>query len=227
MKIRNTSCCIFVCSLGLLAIPSQAQPDPGIPHFAKQGTATQLIVDGKPFVVLTGETEEETSTSFDNMRPVWPTLIQMNLNTVLPVVYWGLFEPEEGKYDFTLVDGPHPGRQEPQSARRSGVVRKLEERFVHLRSRVGEKGLQALSARADQERYESGDLLLHRGLRRCHAGRGCARLCRPDAARQGSGRPAAHRHHGPGGERSGNGGGFPRPLAGGRQGLRRGRCRRS
>jgi len=62
------------------------------------------MVDGKPFVVLTGETEEETSTSIENMRPVWPTLVKMNLNTVLPVVYWGLFEPEEGKFDFTLVD---------------------------------------------------------------------------------------------------------------------------
>jgi beta-galactosidase GanA len=104
MKIPIASCCVLVCSLGLLAVPSYAQPDPGIPHFAKQGTATQLMVDGKPFLLLTGETEEETSTSFDNMRPVWPLLTQMNLNTVLPVVYWGLFEPEEGKYDFTLVD---------------------------------------------------------------------------------------------------------------------------
>jgi len=58
MKLPNASCCIFVCSLGLLAVPSHAQPDPGIPHFAKQGTATQLMVDGKPFVVVTGETEE-------------------------------------------------------------------------------------------------------------------------------------------------------------------------
>jgi len=70
-----------------------------------QGTAPQLIVDGKPFLVLSGETEEETSTSLENMRAVWPELVRMNLNTVLPVVYWGLFEPEEGKYDFTLVDG--------------------------------------------------------------------------------------------------------------------------
>ena len=104
MTIRNISYCVFVCSLGLLAVRANAQPDPGIPHFAKQGTATQLLVDGKPFVVVTGETEEETSTSFENMRPLWPIFNQMNLNTLLPVVYWGLFEPEEGKYDFTLVD---------------------------------------------------------------------------------------------------------------------------
>jgi beta-galactosidase GanA len=104
MTISNASCCVLFCSLGLFALSSNAQPDPGIPHFATRGAVTQLMVDGKPFLLLTGETEEETSTSFDNMRPVWPLLAQMNLNTVLPVVYWGLFEPEEGKYDFTLVD---------------------------------------------------------------------------------------------------------------------------
>jgi len=105
MKPWYISCCIFACWLGWLAVPSKAQPDAGLPHLRKQGGVTQLIVDGKPFVVLTGETEEETSTSLENMQPVWPTLVKMNLNTVLPVVYWGLFEPEEGKFDFTLVDG--------------------------------------------------------------------------------------------------------------------------
>jgi hypothetical protein len=96
---------MFACWLGWLAVPSQAQPDPNVPHIRKQGGTPQLIVDGQPFVVLTGETEEETSTSLENMVPVWPTLVKMNLNTVLPVVYWGLFEPEEGQYDFSLVDG--------------------------------------------------------------------------------------------------------------------------
>ena len=105
MKILNTLCCVLTCWLGLLALPAKAQSDSGIPHLRKQGTATQLIVDGKPFLALTGETEEETSTSLENMRSVWPSLVKMNLNTVLPVIYWSLFEPEEGKYDFTLVDG--------------------------------------------------------------------------------------------------------------------------
>ena len=105
IKTRNASRPIVLCWLGLLAAQSNAQSDPGIPHLRKQGTATQLVVDGKPFLLLAGELEEETSTSLDNLRSVWPTLVQMNLNTVLPVVYWGLFEPEEGKFDFALVDG--------------------------------------------------------------------------------------------------------------------------
>jgi beta-galactosidase GanA len=64
-----------------------------------------LVVDGKPFVALAGELGNDASTSLDHLRPIWPTLVQMNLNTVLPCAYWELMEPEQGKFDFTLVDG--------------------------------------------------------------------------------------------------------------------------
>jgi beta-galactosidase GanA len=39
------------------------------------------------------------------MRPIWPKLAAMNLNTVLIPVYWELLEPTEGKFDFSLIDG--------------------------------------------------------------------------------------------------------------------------
>lgn len=75
-----------------------------VPHLEKRGAATQLIVDGKPFLALAGELHNSSSTSRSYMKPVWPKLAQMNLNTVLASVPWGLIEPQEGKFDFTLVD---------------------------------------------------------------------------------------------------------------------------
>ena len=107
MELRSVFCCSLVCPLALMAgaSPSSTASDSDIPHLRQEGTATQLIVDAKPFVVLAGELEDSTSTSLANLRRIWPALVQMNLNTVSPVVYWGLFEPEEGKFDFTLVDG--------------------------------------------------------------------------------------------------------------------------
>ncbi len=76
-----------------------------IPHLRKQGTATQLVVDGKPFLILGGELGNSSSSSLDYMKPHWSKLLKLNLNTVLAPVYWDLIEPEEGKFDFTLVDG--------------------------------------------------------------------------------------------------------------------------
>jgi len=84
---------------------SQSSAGPEFPHLRKQGTATQFIVDGKPFVALTGEIEGDDASSLDGMKWMWPEFVKMNLNTILAVVYWELLEPEEGKYDFTLVDG--------------------------------------------------------------------------------------------------------------------------
>ena len=76
-----------------------------IPHLEKRGAVTQLIVDDKPFLALAGELHNSSSSSRQYMRPIWPRLARMNLNTVLAVVTWELIEPEEGKFDFTLVDG--------------------------------------------------------------------------------------------------------------------------
>ena len=65
----------------------------------------QLIVDGKPCLILGGELGNSSSSSLAYMRPIWPKLAALNLNTVLVPVYWELIEPAEGKFDFTLVDG--------------------------------------------------------------------------------------------------------------------------
>ena len=74
------------------------------PYLRKQGTATQLIVDDKPFLVLGGELGNSSSSNIEYMAPVWPRLAALKLNTVLMPVYWELIEPTEGKFDFTLVD---------------------------------------------------------------------------------------------------------------------------
>ncbi len=75
-----------------------------LPHLRKQGTATQLIVDGQPFLVRGGELGNSSGEP-DFLRPSWVKLQKMNLNTVVAPVYWDVLEPAEGKFDFASVDG--------------------------------------------------------------------------------------------------------------------------
>ncbi len=75
-----------------------------IPHLRTQGNTIQLVVDGKPFLILGGELGNSSFTSLEYMESIWTKLKAMNLNTVLAAVYWELIEPVEGKFDFELYD---------------------------------------------------------------------------------------------------------------------------
>lgn len=76
-----------------------------LPRLRKHGTATQLVVDGQPFLIRGGELGNSTSSSLEYMRPIWTKLVALKLNTVIIPVYWELIEPAEGRFDFSLVDG--------------------------------------------------------------------------------------------------------------------------
>ncbi len=91
--------------LAILAALSFGQSAVPIPRLQKEGTATQLIAGGQPFLMLAGELGNNTATSLENMKDVWPRLAVGNLNCVLIALSWAQIEPEEGKFDFTLVDG--------------------------------------------------------------------------------------------------------------------------
>ena len=113
----------------------------------RHGTATQLIVDGKPFLMLAGELHNNTATSLDYMKPIWPRLVQANFNTALVGVSWNQIEPQEGKFDFKVLDGVIQGARRSQPAPRASLVRKLEEQSVQLRAGLGEAGFRAVPAR--------------------------------------------------------------------------------
>jgi hypothetical protein len=109
MKISRSSL-ILVLSLFLFAACSQkknVEPGDGdnnIPHLVKQGTATQLIVDGSPLLMLAGELHNSSMGGFEYMRPIWKRMADANLNTLISTASWELVEPEEGHFDFDLVD---------------------------------------------------------------------------------------------------------------------------
>jgi hypothetical protein len=117
MRINRSFLFALMLSAAALAISAQAQTDTGIPHLQRQGNATQLIVDGKPFLITSGELSNNAASNLELLEPVWPKLAAANLNTVLVGLSWAQFEPEEGKFDYTALDG---------------VISKARENHLHL-----------------------------------------------------------------------------------------------
>jgi hypothetical protein len=96
----------IACLLLLLSTVAQFQlsiAQNHLPVLRKQGDVTQFIVDGKPFIMLGGELGNSSASTIQNMQAIWPKLKAMHLNTVLVPVYWELLEPQEGKFDFSLI----------------------------------------------------------------------------------------------------------------------------
>ena len=67
-----------------------------------QGRHT-LLVDGKPFFILGGQAHN--SSAWPPLLPkLWAAAKQLHTNTLEVPVYWEQLEPQEGKFDFSLVD---------------------------------------------------------------------------------------------------------------------------
>ncbi|ESQ79230.1 hypothetical protein AEYBE204_09480 [Asticcacaulis sp. YBE204] len=75
------------------------------PHLKQQGTVKQLIVDGKPMLILGGELGNSTASDLKYLDRYWPTLKTIGLNTIIAPVEWDQIEPKEGVYDFAPLEG--------------------------------------------------------------------------------------------------------------------------
>lgn len=94
----------FLSALAIVFSYFACAREPAIPRLENINGSIQLIVNNKPFLVLGGELHNSSAGSAHYMRPIWARLSKQNINTVFVPVSWELVEPEEGKYDFSLVD---------------------------------------------------------------------------------------------------------------------------
>lgn len=66
--------------------------------------AMQMVVDGRPFLMLAGELHNSSASTKEHLAPIWPRIKSLNLNSVMVALAWEQFEPVEGEYDFSLID---------------------------------------------------------------------------------------------------------------------------
>jgi beta-galactosidase GanA len=94
--VKTFTCLMFA----LAGLTAQAGP----PVLVKPTDAQVLLVHDEPFLILGGELGNSSASSAEYMKPHWPRLKAMNLNTVLAPVYWELIERIEGRFDWSSVD---------------------------------------------------------------------------------------------------------------------------
>lgn len=95
---------LFITAIILFYLLNANAQTLSIPKLVKKGDCTQLLINNKPYLIFGGELGNSSASSSNYMRPIWPKLKEMNLNTVIAPVYWELMEPTEGQFNFSLVD---------------------------------------------------------------------------------------------------------------------------
>jgi hypothetical protein len=161
--------------LFLIAVTPLFAQKTGIPHLEKNGNTTQLIVKGKPFLILGGELHNSSTSGVAYMQPIWEQMKRKNLNTVIAPVYWELLEPAEGKFDYTLVDSMIYGARKQNlhlvilwfgswkngySMYAPGWVKKDTEKFHRVKNKNGESfvvlsALNEASMKADAKAFKT------------------------------------------------------------------------
>jgi hypothetical protein len=95
--IMSLACSLFAGSLA-------AQGDHPIPRLVHTGSHYQLLVDGKPFLMLGGQAYNSSASNPQDLDPVWRSLVSMHANTAEVPLSWELVEPQPEHFDFTLID---------------------------------------------------------------------------------------------------------------------------
>jgi beta-galactosidase GanA len=81
-----------------------SQENAAIPYLKNGVNNTELIVDGKPFLMLAGELHNSSSSTPEYFADAMLKAKTLHINTLIASISWEQFEPEQGQFDYTLID---------------------------------------------------------------------------------------------------------------------------
>jgi hypothetical protein len=91
----------------LVSVPSCAavrSPAAAPPRIRYERGFAQLLLDGRPFLILGGELGNSAAGTAAQADSILPPLEARHFNTVLMPVSWGEIEPATGRFDFSVLD---------------------------------------------------------------------------------------------------------------------------
>ena len=88
----------------LLLVPNIFFVSAQTPYLLKKDNKTQFMVHGKPFLMLSGELHNSSSSSIEYMNHVWKRIEPLNMNTLIVSASWDIVEAKEGVYNFNEID---------------------------------------------------------------------------------------------------------------------------
>jgi len=75
-----------------------------LPFLRTTAGGAQLVLDGRPALLVGGQLHNSSASSPGHLLPVWDRLAGMGIRSVIGAASWAQVEPVEGTFDFGTVD---------------------------------------------------------------------------------------------------------------------------
>ena len=102
ISMRHQILVFIIVIFSIVSLYAQST-DPSLPHLVHKNGRHALIVDGQPFFMLGGQAHNSSAWP-GLLTQVWSTIEAMHANTLEIPIYWQQIEPEEGTFDFSILD---------------------------------------------------------------------------------------------------------------------------